>query len=445
MKNLILIAILFCSAAMNVNAQECTKWGSGQDSIKALQNYNLYRESFKVKDYNAARVYWKQIFLNNPGARISPFVDGVKMYKSFIKEAKEDKELKEKYVDTLFMVFDKRIECHGEEGKVLGRKAVYMYSYRSKTAEQVKACLDAFDRSFELTGDNAEPFVFTYYFKTAIKGIKKEVITKTRALEIYLHLAKLIEVNLAKEGLDDKKKAKYEKAKTGIETSLKKVIESCADAQGIFGPEYEKRPDDQSLWQNIFSIYGSLGDECIKDPIFLEVTEKLFNVDSTANKAFFLAKNTSDKAKADKFFQLSVEKETDMEKKAQYAMGYASFLYESKGNFSKARTVANEAASYKEGWGEPYYFIGNLYAASGPKCGSGTGFDSQVVTLVAIDMWNKAISIDPSIKDKASQKIAKYSAYLPSNDDVFMRGLSVGASYKVECWINRSTTIRIKK
>lgn len=435
---------MFCLYGTQIQAQDCVKWGSGQDSIKALQNYNLYRESFLAKDYKTARSFWLPIIQNNPGARLSPFVDGVKMYKQFIKEVKEDKELKEKMVDSLFMIFDKRIACHGGEGQVLGRKAVYMYSYRSKTAEQIKSVLEAFDRSFELTGNDAEPFVFTYYFKTAIKGIKKEVITKNRALEIYLHLASLIEANLNKEGVDAKKRAKYEKAKIGIESSLKKVIESCADAQGIFGEEYMKRPDDPSLWKNIFSIYGSLGDECIQDPIFLEVTEKLFNVDSTSNKAFFIAKNTSDKAKADKFYRLSIDNEKEMAMKGEYAMRYATFLYDSRGNFAKSRTLALEAASYKANWGEPYYFIGSLYAASGKKCGSGTGFDSQVVTLVAIDMWNKAISVDPSIKEKASKKIAKYKEYLPSSEDAFMRGFKAGDTYKVECWINRNTTIRIK-
>lgn len=443
MKNLLLLALVVLSA-FTLKAQDCNKWGSGEDSIQALKNYNLYREAFKGKDYAMAITYLRPILKNNPAARVSPFVDGIKIYKGLIKESKENKELKETYVDTLLWLFDKRIECHGDDGKVLGRKAVYMYSYRSKNAEQVTAILNAFKASFEQAGDNAEPFVFTYYFKTAIKGIKREVMTKNEALEVYFLLSGLIDKNLSNPDLDPKKKAKYEKAKTGIETSLKKVIETCEDAKGIFGPEYEKRPDDEGLWKNIYSIYGSLKGECIKDPVFLTVTEKLFAKDSMANKAFFIAKNSSDNAKAETYYELAVANEADVDKKAQYAMGYANFLYEKRGNFSKARTIAMQAAEMKAGWGEPYYFIGNLYAASGPKCGSGTGFESQVVTWVAIDMWNKAIATDPSIKDKASKKIGKYTAFLPTQEEGFMRGISAGQPYKVECWINRSTAVRFK-
>ena len=77
--------------ANNINAQNCSSWGTGEDSIKALQEYSLYREYYKAqklqkeKDYSEVIGHWRYVYLNAPGARLSPFVDGVKIIESFIK------------------------------------------------------------------------------------------------------------------------------------------------------------------------------------------------------------------------------------------------------------------------------------------------------------------------------------------------------------------------
>ena len=65
--------------------------------------------------------------------------------------------------------------------------------------------------------------------------------------------------------------------------------------------------------------------------------------------------------------------------------------------------------------------IGKLYASSGPLCGPGTGWDSQIVTWPAIDKWEYAKSIDPSVAADASKLIAQYKKYMPNKEDVFIR------------------------
>ena len=123
----------------SIYAQNCSSWGVGEDSIKALQEYSLYREYFKaqklqkLKDYSEVIGHWRYVYKNVPGARLSPFVDGVKIIEERIKSNKENKELRSAYIDTLFEIYDKRIECHGDEGKVLGMKAGKALKYRSKT------------------------------------------------------------------------------------------------------------------------------------------------------------------------------------------------------------------------------------------------------------------------------------------------------------------------
>lgn len=92
--------------------------------------------------------------------------------------------------------------------------------------------------------------------------------------------------------------------------------------------------------------------------------------------------------------------------------------------------------------GAAYMLIGRLYASSGPICGPGTGWDSQIVTWPAIDKWKKAKSVDPSVAAEANKLINRYRKFMPSKEDIFQRGLKVGQSYNIPCWIKEKTVIR---
>ena len=88
--------------------------------------------------------------------------------------------------------------------------------------------------------------------------------------------------------------------------------------------------------------------------------------------------------------------------------------------------------------------IGDLYASSGPLCGTGTGFKSQVVTWAAIDMWKKAkqVDSDPAIVQKANQQIQKYTKFMPTKGVLHSRQLKEGSTYTIPCWIQTKTTVR---
>ena len=53
------------------------------------------------------------------------------------------------------------------------------------------------------------------------------------------------------------------------------------------------------------------------------------------------------------------------------------------------------------------------------------------------------LGVDPSCAARANKKISSYASFMPSKQDCFMNGITQeGQSYKVECWINQSTTVR---
>ena len=97
----------------------------------------------------------------------------------------------------------------------------------------------------------------------------------------------------------------------------------------------------------------------------------------------------------------------------------------------------------KANWGDPLILIGKLYASSGPLCGPGTGFKSQVVCWPAIDKWNEAKRVDPNVAPEANTLIPRYAKYMPSKSDIFSRpDIKEGGTFKVKCWIQETTKIR---
>ncbi|MCD8529105.1 MAG: hypothetical protein LRY27_03910 [Chitinophagales bacterium] len=180
------------------------------------------------------------------------------------------------------------------------------------------------------------------------------------------------------------------------------------------------------------------------DPSYLELAEKIYAKEPSLYLAQYLANQASiagDYTKAIQYIQDANGYATTAAEKADNFLTIAQ-IYQRKGDFSSARTYAYKAAEARSGWGEPYILIGDLYAASGSRCGSGTGWESQVVTWAAIDMWTKAKNIDGSVAGTAQSKINKYAQYMPTKADIFLRNLNVGDSYSIGCWIGVTTTVR---
>ncbi|MBK7475942.1 MAG: hypothetical protein IPI11_07975 [Haliscomenobacter sp.] len=141
-------------------------------------------------------------------------------------------------------------------------------------------------------------------------------------------------------------------------------------------------------------------------------------------------------------FEKAADQSADAAKKGQYLLLIAKIYYTSLKNFSQARKYALRAAGAKPNWGEPFILIGRMYASSGPICGPGRGWDSQIVVWPAVDMWARAKSVDPSCAPEANKWISRYSQYMPSVEDIFQRNLKVGDRFYVGCWIQEYTTIR---
>ena len=95
----------------------------------------------------------------------------------------------------------------------------------------------------------------------------------------------------------------------------------------------------------------------------------------------------------------------------------------------------------KDGWGRPYMLIGDMYAKSSRTCGN-DAYTRGLAVIAAIDKWAYAKRVDSSVSDEANRNIAKFSQYLPPQDDAFMMGKKEGETEKVGCWIGENVKLR---
>ncbi len=415
--------------------------------------YVLYKDKVKEKNYKDALPLWQTAYYGAPGSngRVKyQFDDGVAIY-TYLYQNEKDPGKKAAYIDSVMSIYDKRIECFGDAAYISGRKAFdYYYTFPGRVDEQV--IYDLFKKNLDVKGKKADYFVINPFTKLLVDGVTSEKIP----LEEGRKYAKLIQKAI-KYGTANCKGSYCEAWKT-IADYAPQRLESLEGVDGFYDcvyytnkyyPQFEASPQDCDVIALVARRLKRGG--CANDQPELSEVLKAYNThckktvasptSSVLREGYQCYQNGDYKCAVQKFNEY-IDSATDPQKKAKYAMLIAKIYYGDIKNFPKARKYALEAAKYRPGWGDPFLLIGKLYASSGPLCGTGRGWNSQVVTWVAIDKFKHAKSIDPSVASEANKLISKYRQYMPKKEDVFQKLLKPGQSYTVPCWIQEKTTIR---
>jgi tetratricopeptide (TPR) repeat protein len=178
--------------------------------------------------------------------------------------------------------------------------------------------------------------------------------------------------------------------------------------------------------------------------VFFTAAVALHKIQPTAESAAALATMSYKKdefTKAISFYDEATKLATTAEDKAEFQFTIAQIYNKDLNNFSRSREYARNSLELKPNNGKAYLLIGSMYAKSRGI------FDDPVlaksVFWVAVDKFQKAKQVDPSVAGDANDLIRTYSAYFPSKDDIFFQPqLSAGKSFFVGGWIGESTTCR---
>lgn len=443
-KKMLLIACLLLSVMISneIFAQESNgKYGS--DSVMCIQNNSLYYEfykqwkksNYKNESWQDALPPWRWVFLNCPKSTINIYLHGEKLIKQIVKIT-PDKDQKDKYIDTLMMVYDQRIQYFGKEGYVLGKKGVDLYKFRPTAYEQAYSILN---KSIEMQGNKSQGPNLIYYFRSAEKMVKAEKTEKSVLLDIYDQSSDIIDYNI-KNAKNDKSLKSWENIKGNLELSIEPYA-NCEDLVSIYSPKFEESPNDVELLKKITKKLDKRN--CTKSDLFFKATENLHNAEPTANSAKLMGImyiKKEDYTKAAEYLKESVALSEDENDKADVHYLLANVYFQLK-QYSTARSHCYQAVELRPNDGKPYILIGDMYVATSKSCGD-NDLTKTVAYWVAVDKYKKAKSVDSSVAESANTKIKTYSQYFPATETIFFYDLKKGDSYKVECWINETTIVR---
>jgi len=403
----------------------------GDDSGKLI---STYREFFKKKHYEFAHESWLTVFNDFPDASEKVYVDGVTMYRSFIKETPEGQD-REAMIDTLMLIYDQRMTYFGGKGNILGRKGSDILRYRSSDMEQVQAAYGILKRSLELEGSKSREPVVVNYISASLLLHQNEMIFSSEVMEDYFLVTGLME---QKEGSSSRKKRTIASID---EMVMKEGILTCEGLYLHYSPQLMQNIEDKELLVKVIDSYTFAG--CKESDLYALASEKLYELDPGPESAhqlamLFISRNDLDRAAF--YLQMAVQDESlgnITRAEWYYELSVVSLA---KGDLCEAISFAREATTNNNDYGKAYIALGDAFIACRKQLGD--DFQQQTAYWAATDMYQLAARVDPALTEESGQKLAMCATQYPGGEDIFFQDLKVGSNYKVGGCIQENTTVR---
>lgn len=437
---IVFLMIPFSTIQGQKGVEDGSRYGHGEDSIRCIRNLSIYREYAKQEMYETALSSWRVVYNECPKASINIYIDGVKIFKHLLKN-EEDKETKQAYLDTITNIYDKRIKYFNEKGEVLSRKGIAVLKHSAGNPERLKEGYNALKKSIQINGKNTPPAVLKGYMKVAKLMVNQEEISTDEMTNNYITVLDLINQKLeASPGNQTLLQIKNQINSTYCSSDAA----SCESLTEIYKPRFQKKKKDTTFLTNLTDILKE--NTCEETQLYYQALQQLNQMKpsaQTASEIAHLAKQKEDYNKAVDFYKKAIEQVEDKEQKATYYIKMGEIAYDNLNDNPKAEGYAEKASELDPDNGKPYILLGNIYAST-ENCGENK-FQKKALYLLAVDMYKKAKSIDPGVTEAANNYIETYSKYFPKQETAFFQGHERGDTYKIKCWINKSTTVRIKE
>lgn len=461
----ILLSFFILALSFQANAQ-CDTWIGKSNENEIKEWHTIYRSALKTKEWAFAEENWRKAYEAAPaadGLRNSHYIDGVTLLKVKL-EKETDEEAKKALKTEIIALYDQAIECYKSRtiklkcdtdacynakiGMLEGRKGYDMYyTLNSPYSKNLVALTDAIDFS----GDDVEYVVFAPLANIAVYQYQKGKMDKDAARTLYENMNDLLDMKIDQNGQyvqyfeDSKKIVKSTYAK------IEREIFDCDYFVNKLRPDYEADPDNPQVIKSTIAMLKAQGcqpgnaffDEIdAKWKVYAKEENAKIQAEFEANNPNILAKKLYDQGKFSEAvakYQEAIDQATDDKKKAGYYFSMASIQFRKLSKYTDARKSALTAAQLREGWGRPYMLIGDMYAKGSRGCGD--DWNQRLAVLAAIDKYNYAKKIDPSVSDEAKKKVGIYQKSKPAQDMGFMRGKKEGDRLKVSCWIGETVTL----
>lgn len=432
---LVLALLVPASNAQPAQAQDQPFTGcSGEvEERKKMEQFSLYYENYKNEDYGSALPFLRWI-LNCAPAYGGPnrltdnnFERAIKAYDALAGQT-EEPVLAQAYRDTVLILYDRALPVLREAGvedvdpfSWTFKKGYYLQSNLEHFPAYADSVGAIYQAAYEIEPERVKPyyvdFIIADYLRRAEMGLAldfiREVGTRFSDQPEYLEI-------------------------------VEKYIKQIPPQERI--AFYEQRLEQDSANLDVIKALVELYKDMGNMERVMQLGEKLLTMEPTAEVLRLMSDIYLKNAQYAKAFGLyqKLLKEEGVDPKAEdyYNMGVAQ---QQMGSPAQARSYYRKALSVDPQYGRAYLAIGDLYANAVSACGSMEREDRAVYWL-ATDYYEKARSVDASLRSVADQKISTYRNYYPTKEDLFFWGKGSGDSYKVDygcySWIGETTKVR---
>ena len=443
MKRIILIissVVLCCNmlSAQNPNDKY------GPNSAECLKYISYYEEYYKQKNYDSAIPNWRKAYELCPvTSRYKILQDGTNLMRYLIKKNELNPAYKEKLVDSLMVIYQKRIEFWPKyKSSSLNYLATDMYNYmQDKPEELYKGLTDIINQ----LGSTTDMKTFPIYMKVACDLYKSEKLDPESVIASYETAIKCLG-GINTEGNEIKKKL-VDKTVSDVESLfIASQVANCENLIKLFTPRYEANPQDLALAKTIAGMMAKTED-CTDNDLFINAMSTWYSLEPSASAAYMLYKLNSsrgDMEKAVKYIEEAIASdESDADTDAGYYYELAALSFKG-GDNAKAVEYANKAIETSEIVdGRAYMLIGTIW---GSIVCQGNEIEQRAKYWVATDYMNKAKNADPSLAIDCDNYIKQYRVYFPQTAEAFMYDVTDGQSYTVSCGgMRATTTVRTQK
>ncbi len=450
----ILTLLAFVFATLGAVAQGDTKYGETEEQQmackEALQLYRTYRDQ---KLYHDAYMFWQRVLTDCPGnVSQNVYIDGAKFIKNELKAA-ETKEHKLVLIDSLWTVYDMRMEYFpatksnpNNRCAILGYKAMdFVGIYGDK--KELEA-LPWFEESVMCLKDKSRAAFLSKYYELLAKSWQAEEDSTAknalydRVLDEYLMLSEWCDVNvtnangtLADAEASEKKKKKankslesYSKAKKNLD-EIFVAMATCDKMLPVMEAKISAASEDLELMKRALRLFNKK--DCTDSDLYLEIATKVCEAEPECDCKYSLAlgyAKKGEKATALKYADEAVEMCGDSPDKLDIYIKAAQ-IASANGQHSKARGYARKVLDIDPNNGEAYIVIGDAIAGSYKQCDDG-GIGAASAFWLAVDYYTRAKAKDSSVAEKANRRIASNSKQFPSREELFNAGLKAGSDFK---------------
>ncbi len=403
---------------------------------KAENRFVMSSDDMQQKNYAEAVKSLHWLMTEVPNYTPGIYINAYKAYEQ-LAAGEADKTRQAMLLDSMLITYQLKADAFNLSVREKNNLAFKYFKYFRSAPGKIEDALKAYEAAYETPEKVINNNIVSYMFMLSQSKKYGAEVSIEKAFDTHQQIVDVITIK-EKAGVD---KAKLDSYRVAINSLLSKLIGDgpmdCGTIDERFGPKYDESPN-LNWAKRVFSLI--LDNKCTESPYFIKTAITIWNIEREEGMATLIGDThakVGDYPLAIEWYEEAFNVSENPEKKAALQMKMAN-VYGVEGQKAKSRDAAMKVAELdKTREAEAYTFIGNLYMGSFDDCKKeASQIDDRAIFMLAYDMYKKANN---------QKGMAAAMEQFPTVGQRFEKNLDEGSALKVNCWIQRSTTLRTRK